>query len=108
MGLARAWFPSRRSVDSHIGAWVRVLDGHWRFGTFRGVYGLYFRVGSLLGRLRCTHTSALAPCSIRLRFATHSIGMIGGGWGGEADGDGWVEMMVVANPCKRRVFGVSQ
>ena len=32
IGSARAWLPSRRSVDSQRGALVMVLDGHWRSG----------------------------------------------------------------------------
>lgn len=50
IGLARAWFPSRRSVESHMGAFVNVLDGHCRSFRFIGVYGLYFRMGSSLGQ----------------------------------------------------------
>lgn len=33
MGLASAWFPSRRSVDNHLGGLVNFLDGHVRSGS---------------------------------------------------------------------------
>jgi hypothetical protein len=46
MGLARAWFPSRKSVDSQIGGLENVLEGHCLLGRWRGVYGLYFLEGS--------------------------------------------------------------
>lgn len=48
IGFARAWLPSRRSVDNHIGALVNVFEGHSRLGRFRGVYGRYFCEGSAL------------------------------------------------------------
>ena len=36
MGSIRDWFPSRRSVDSHRGAWVIRLEGHCRSGRSTG------------------------------------------------------------------------
>lgn len=45
MGVARAWFPSRRSVESHIGTRLCTFDGHRRSSSFRGVYGLYLSAG---------------------------------------------------------------
>jgi hypothetical protein len=51
MGFARAWLPSRRSVESQRGAEVVRLFGHWRTypegkGTSR--YGTYLVEGSPL------------------------------------------------------------
>lgn len=48
IGFARAWLPSRRSVDSHIGAVFCTRAGHCRFGMSSGVYALYFFEGSAL------------------------------------------------------------
>ncbi len=42
IGFANAWLPSRRSVESHIGPCWGVFDGHWRLGSWRGVYGRIF------------------------------------------------------------------
>lgn len=49
MGFARAWLPSRRSVESQIGGDFATFEGHVRLGKLRGVYGLYFWDGSALG-----------------------------------------------------------
>jgi hypothetical protein len=48
IGLARDWFPSRRSVDNQIGGLVLMLLGQCRLGNRRGSYGRYFCEGSLL------------------------------------------------------------
>ena len=48
IGFARAWFPSRRSVDSQIGGDRFTFEGHWRLGRSSGVYGLYLMDGSAL------------------------------------------------------------
>jgi len=47
MGSGRLWLPSRRSVDSHRGAFAMVLDGHCLSGRFRGPKARYFVDGSL-------------------------------------------------------------
>lgn len=70
MGFARAWFPSRRSVDIQIGGLVIVLDGHVRSCRFRGVYGLYLTEGSLL---QVTQMSLLEK---GLVACTYSIGIV--------------------------------
>ncbi|MDQ1103463.1 hypothetical protein QE405_000747 [Nocardioides zeae] len=36
IGSIRAWLPSRRSVESHRGAWVIFRSGHVRSGTVTG------------------------------------------------------------------------
>lgn len=46
IGLARAWFPSRRSVDSQTGGSVMRLLGHVRSGRSIDTKGLYFLEGS--------------------------------------------------------------
>ena len=47
MGSTRLWFPSLKSVASHLGALSMVLFGHWRSGRFKGWNFLYFFEGSL-------------------------------------------------------------
>lgn len=47
MGSTKLWFPSRKSVDSHLGGFSIVLLGHCLFSSFRGGNGLYFVEGSL-------------------------------------------------------------
>src|SRR5674476_1223255 len=41
MGSMSAWLPSRRSVDSHRGAWVIFMAGHVRSGRSIGTKGVY-------------------------------------------------------------------
>lgn len=52
-----------------MGALVNVLDGHWRLGKFKGVYGLYFCEGFALGKIRRNETT--------IRSTAHSIGIMG-------------------------------
>jgi hypothetical protein len=47
IGSTKDWFPSRRSVASHLGGFSIVLEGHCRFGRLMGLNGLYFLDGSL-------------------------------------------------------------
>ena len=47
MGSTKLWFPSRRSVESHRGALLMTLEGHWRSGRSSGLNCLYLRQGSL-------------------------------------------------------------
>lgn len=72
MGFARAWFPSRRSVDIQMGALVIVLEGHVRSCKFRGVYGLYLTEGSLLQMYQVSGRRHGRACA-----CTYSIGMVG-------------------------------
>src|SRR5882672_6106583 len=47
MGSKSAWLPSRRSVESQIGAWAMERDGHRRSGLMTGGNGRYFVWGSV-------------------------------------------------------------
>lgn len=47
IGSTNDWLPSRKSVESHLGAFVIVLFGHWRSGKLTGGNGLYFVAGFL-------------------------------------------------------------
>jgi hypothetical protein len=47
IGSTKLWFPSRKSVESHLGGLSMVLEGHCRPGRLRGLKGLYFVEGSL-------------------------------------------------------------
>lgn len=47
IGSTKLWLPSRKSVDSHRGAFSIVLDGHCLFGRLIGGNFLYFTDGSL-------------------------------------------------------------
>ena len=55
MGSIRAWLPSRRSVDSHRGAWVMLALGQVRSGRSTGWNGVYRWQGMPLG---CCRTGA--------------------------------------------------
>ncbi len=46
MGSAKLWFPSLKSVASHLGGLSFVLDGHCLFGRSNGLNCLYFLHGS--------------------------------------------------------------
>ena len=46
--LARDWLPSRRSVESQMGAFLFCLSGHCRWGNGTGLNGLYRVEGSAL------------------------------------------------------------
>ena len=48
IGLTRAWFPSRKSVESQMGGPSIVFEGHVLSGRLIGVYFLYFLEGSCL------------------------------------------------------------
>ncbi|MNT81188.1 hypothetical protein D3C72_2207570 [compost metagenome] len=45
MGSNKAWLPSRKSVDSHTGAWVMLRVGHWRSVNATGAMGWYLVAG---------------------------------------------------------------
>lgn len=47
MGSTKLWLPSRKSVASHLGGLVMVLEGHCLLSSLRGGNGLYFFEGSL-------------------------------------------------------------
>lgn len=47
IGSTRLWFPSLRSVASHLGALFRTLEGHCRSGRLTAGKDLYFLDGSL-------------------------------------------------------------
>jgi hypothetical protein len=69
IGFGSDWFPSRRSVESHVGALLFTCDGHRRLGRSSGVYGVYFRDGSVLS----THQRFKL---VSQRIVTHSIGIL--------------------------------
>ena len=77
MGFARAWLPSRRSVESQIGGDFATFEGHVRLGKLRGVYGLYFWEGSALGGMDQPQADEANKGINQVRInGTYSIGMV--------------------------------
>jgi hypothetical protein len=81
--FASDWFPSRRSVDSHIGAFLHSLSGHDRWGNGVGLNGLYRVEGSALWN----GESCQRVCGWRVdpRAVTYSIGMARKAGAGQGD-----------------------